>query len=84
MEAIHAPAAWGYLSELSEVNVGLIDTMVNNQHEDIEAKTYVAAENSSGKETVQEITTSMAAPGRSWYPRGGDHVRPGTRRASLV
>ena len=63
MEAIHAPAAWGYLSELSEVNVGLIDTMVNNQHEDIEAKTYVAAENSSGKETVQEITTSTAAPG---------------------
>lgn len=63
MEAIHAPAAWGYLSELSEVNVGLIDTMVNNQHEDIEAKTYVAAENSSGKETVQEITTSNAAPG---------------------
>lgn len=63
MEAIHAPAAWGYLSELSKVNVGLIDTMVNNQHEDIEAKTYVAAENSSGKETVQEITTSEAAPG---------------------
>ena len=63
MEAIHAPAAWGYLSELTEVNVGLIDTMVNNQHEDIEAKTYVAAENSSGKETVQEITTSQATPG---------------------
>jgi len=59
--------------ELSEVNVGLIDTMVNNQHEDIEAKTYVAAENSSGKETVQEITNLECRPRRSWYPRGGDH-----------
>ncbi len=35
MEAIEAPGAWGYLGEMSEVNVGLIDSMVDVSHEDI-------------------------------------------------
>ena len=35
MEAIDAPGAWGYLDDMSEVNVGLIDTMVDKDHEDI-------------------------------------------------
>ncbi len=35
MEAIHAPAAWGYLNEMAEINIGLIDTMVDINHEDI-------------------------------------------------
>ena len=35
MEAIQAPGAWGYLDDMTEVNVGLIDTMVDIDHEDI-------------------------------------------------
>ncbi|WP_455139870.1 S8 family serine peptidase [Thermophilibacter sp.] len=35
MEAIDAPGAWGYLDRLSTVNVGLIDTVPNTDHEDL-------------------------------------------------
>lgn len=35
MEAIDAPGAWGYLDQLSTVNVGLIDSMPTLSHEDL-------------------------------------------------
>lgn len=35
MEAIDAPGAWGYVDELSEINVGLIDSMPDTSHEDL-------------------------------------------------
>ncbi len=35
LEAINAPTAWGYLSELSTSRVGLIDTFPNLDHEDL-------------------------------------------------
>lgn len=35
MEAIKAPAAWGYLDQLDNVNVGLLDTMVDMTHPDL-------------------------------------------------
>jgi|AGTN01.3.fsa_nt_gi Subtilisin-like serine proteases len=49
MEAIQAPGAWGYLDEMAEVNIGLIDTMVDIGHEDIalEASFVTLTEDSS-------------------------------------
>ncbi|GAA6396765.1 S8 family serine peptidase [Solibaculum mannosilyticum] len=35
MEAINAPGAWGYLSQLNDVKIGLIDTMPDTSHEDL-------------------------------------------------
>ncbi|WP_455137196.1 S8 family serine peptidase [Thermophilibacter sp.] len=35
MEAIDAPGAWGYLDQLSTINVGLIDAVPNTDHEDL-------------------------------------------------
>lgn len=35
LEAINAPAAWGFLSELSTSRVGLIDTLPDLDHEDL-------------------------------------------------
>lgn len=35
MEAINAPGAWGYLDQLQTVRVGLIDSMPNTGHEDL-------------------------------------------------
>lgn len=35
VEAINAPGAWGYLDQLSIVNVGLIDSMPDQSHEDL-------------------------------------------------
>ncbi len=35
VEAIRAPQAWGYLDQLETVNVGLIDSMVKTDHEDL-------------------------------------------------
>lgn len=35
VEAIRAPQAWGYLDQLETVNIGLIDSMVNTDHEDL-------------------------------------------------
>lgn len=35
MEAIDAPGAWGYLDQMSEVRVGLIDAPPNTLHEDL-------------------------------------------------
>ncbi len=36
MEAIHAPSAWSFLDLMADVNIGLIDTMVDKSHEDID------------------------------------------------
>ena len=36
MEAVNAPGAWGYLDQLDTVRVGLIDSMPNTAHEDLE------------------------------------------------
>ena len=41
MEAIHAPAAWGYRARMRTVNVGLIDSTVNTSHEDINASLFI-------------------------------------------
>lgn len=35
VEAIDAPGAWGYLDQISNVKVGLIDTMPDQTHEDL-------------------------------------------------
>lgn len=35
VEAIDAPGAWGYLDQISNVKVGLIDTMPDQDHEDL-------------------------------------------------
>lgn len=43
MEAIHAPQAWGYLDQLATVNVGLIDSMVDTGHDDLDvAEAYLS------------------------------------------
>jgi len=36
MEAIRAPYAWGYLEQMTTINVGIIDDMVSPNHEDID------------------------------------------------
>ncbi len=36
MEAIDAPGAWGYLDRLSTVKIGLIDSMPDQSHEDLD------------------------------------------------
>lgn len=35
MEAVRAPAAWGYLDQMQPINVGLIDNMPDVSHEDL-------------------------------------------------
>ena len=35
MEAIRAPGAWGYLPEMTQVRIGLIDTMPQTEHPDL-------------------------------------------------
>lgn len=62
MEAIKAPLAWGYLEEMSDINIGLIDTMVDIGHEDIDlVASYV---------TLTE-DTSTTYDASNWTP--GDH-----------
>ena len=36
VEAVNAPEAWQYMDQLSQVNVGVIDLMVNMNHEDLD------------------------------------------------
>ena len=70
VEAINAPEAWAYLDELEEVNVGLIDTMPNGQHEDLEIEAY--------RTTVNEATnyyeTEKFTPASSDADDHGTHV----------
>ena len=41
VEAIHAPIAWGYKDELNAVNLGLIDTIPNTNHEDLQISAFI-------------------------------------------
>lgn len=70
VEAINAPEAWAYLDELQEVNVGLIDTMPNAQHEDLEIEAY--------RTTVNEATnyyeTEKFTPASTDAHNHGTHV----------
>jgi len=38
LEAINAPAGWGYLDQISTVKIGLVDTMVDMTHSDLDVK----------------------------------------------
>ena len=35
MEAIHAPEAWEYLDQMSPISVGLVDVMMDSNHDDL-------------------------------------------------
>ncbi len=54
MEAINAPGAWGYLDRIKEVNVGLIDSMPDTEHEDltVENSSYVFIDTKTGKHSI--------------------------------
>ncbi len=60
MEAINAPGAWGYLDQLQTVRVGLIDSMPNTSHEDLNfANTScLFIDESTGKTNVNQYTLS--------------------------
>ncbi|MGN0315923.1 MAG: S8 family serine peptidase [Fusicatenibacter sp.] len=60
MEAIDAPGAWGYLDQLSDVKIGLIDTMPNTSHSDLSfANTScLFVDESTGKTTENKYTLS--------------------------
>ncbi len=56
-EAVRAPLAWAYSDEFSNVNVGLIDSMVNVNHPDLDvtAAYYTLTENGT---TTYDITNT--------------------------
>ncbi len=59
-EAVRAPAAWGYTDELSPVKVGLIDSMLNTNHEDISARAYMTLTDKVS--TLVTLTSDVVAP----------------------
>ena len=70
MEAIHAPAAWGYLSELNKVKVGLIDSVIDVTHEDISVIAKMGLTDVNTKEyQVVSIGSSY-----KYYEDHGTHV----------
>ncbi len=57
MEAVRAPQAWGYFSELDTVKVGLIDTMINTDHEDLEGTCYITfTDIDDGQSSTLQVT----------------------------
>ena len=61
VEAIHAPAAWTYLDQLGSVKVGLIDSMPNLTHEDLNGRIeayYVYRDPDSGRTETRSVTNS--------------------------
>lgn len=65
VEAIRAPQAWGYLDQLSTVNVGLIDSMVNTSHDDLDVAGAYASyyDLDKGTWTTFEVDASSLRPG---------------------
>lgn len=65
MEAIEAPAAWGYLDELSTVRVGLIDSVPNASHADLNVanSTILYIDEDSGKTSVNNYSASVGDHG---------------------
>lgn len=59
-EAVRAPLAWAYMDELASVNVGLIDTMVNMSHEDLNIADafYTQFDKDTGKWTTVSVNNS--------------------------
>lgn len=57
MEAIRAPGAWGYFGEMSTVKVGLIDTMPQLEHPDlnIEKVTNIFIDKDTNEVTTEEV-----------------------------
>lgn len=63
MEAIRAPQAWGYLEELNSVGIGLIDGMVNTDHEDLSATCYLSLTNiEDNTSATVEVTPKSLTP----------------------
>ncbi len=65
-EAINAPGAWEYMDELQEVNVGLIDTYVRTDHEDLETTAlFTSIDTESGYSSTKAMNVSA--------DKAGDH-----------
>ncbi len=63
MEAVRAPLAWGYLEDLNPVGIGLIDGMVNTDHEDLSATCYLSLTNiEDNTSAVVEVTAESLTP----------------------
>ena len=76
MEAIHAPAAWGYLSQLAEVKVGLIDSVIDVTHEDLSVIAKIALtkiDNEIEEGTERFLTKTITADYGS-FSFHGTHV----------
>lgn len=61
VEAIHAPEAWAYLNRMQTVRVGLIDTVPDSSHEDLDCEKYtnIIIDDSTGD--IRVSNTSVAA-----------------------
>lgn len=64
VEAINAPQAWGYLDQLSPVNIGLIDSMVNTDHPDLDIAGAFASyyDQVTGEWTTHQVNASVLKP----------------------
>lgn len=59
VEAINAPAGWGYLDQLETVNVGLIDSMVDFSHTDLPTpNAYAAFTDPEGQTKIYSVNNS--------------------------
>ena len=72
MEAIRAPGAWGYLPEMTPVRIGLIDSMPQTEHPDLD---IVKVTNVFINEETNEVSTNLA------YASADDH---GTHVAGIM
>lgn len=70
VEAINAPEAWAYLDELEEVNIGLIDSVPNTQHEDLDIVAYRTKAN----EATNYYETEEFTPSSNETQDHGTHV----------
>ena len=70
VEAIHAPEAWAYLDQMQTVRVGLIDTVPDAAHEDLncEKNTSIIIDDRTGAQRVS--ATSVAADDHGTHVAG--------------
>lgn len=61
VEAVKAPSAWAFEKEMSEVKIGLIDTNVDSEHEDLKFKKVWHSESVKDSDHGTEVAGIMGA-----------------------